>query len=136
MPQINESVTIDADPDRVWAVAGDPATISEWLPAIATSSVDGEQRSCTTVDGADLHERIVERSDDDRFSVYEITDSPMPLASYRPRLSVDGHTGHSHVTWTADFEPAEGGDAGELEATFSQIYRDGLESVRLQVERG
>jgi len=41
----------------VWAVAGDPATISEWLPAIATSSVDGVQRSCTTVDGADLHER-------------------------------------------------------------------------------
>ena len=136
MPQINESITIDADPDRVWAVAGDPATISEWLPAIATSSVDGEQRSCTTVDGADLHERIVERSDDDRFYVYEITDSPMPLASYRSRLSVDGHAGHSHVTWTADFEPAEGRDAGELEATFSQIYRDGLESVRSQVERG
>ncbi len=134
MPQINESITINADPGRVWAVAGDPATISEWLPAIASSSVDGERRSCRTVDGADLHERIVEQSDEGRFYVYEITDSPMPISAYRSRLAVSGHGDHSHVTWAAELEPAEGGDAAELEATFSQIYRDGLESVRSRVE--
>ena len=80
--------------------------------------------------------RPAERSDAERFYVYEITDSPMPIASYRSRLAVSGHGDHAHVTWTADFEPAEGGDADQLEATFSQIYRDGLESVRSRVERG
>jgi len=81
VPHINESIAIDADPDRVWAVAGDPATISDWLPAIATSSVDGEQRSCTTVDGADLRRRIVERSDHERFYVASVI-------SYRSRVAV------------------------------------------------
>ncbi len=75
----------------MWEIAGDPATIPEWLPAIATSSVEGDQRAYTTVDGAELRERIVERSDEDRFYVYEITDSPMPVSSYRSKLSVDGH---------------------------------------------
>lgn len=69
MTKITESVTIQADADRVWAIMGDLGTISNWLPAIATSSVDGGQRSCTTVDGADLQERIVERSDAERFYV-------------------------------------------------------------------
>jgi len=100
MTKINESMTIQADADRVWAIVGDLGTISNWLPAIAKSSVDGDQRSCTTVDGADLQERIVERSDAERFYVYEITDSPMPLASYRSRLGVEAHGDHSrHGTW-------------------------------------
>ncbi len=134
MPQITENITIDATPDRVWEIAGDPATIPEWLPAIATSSVEGDQRACTTVDGAELRERIVERSDEDRFYVYEITDSPMPVSSYRSKLSMDGHEGHSHVTWTADFEPADSADPAELESMFSQIYRDGLESIRSRAQ--
>jgi uncharacterized protein YndB with AHSA1/START domain len=134
MPQIRESITIEADPDRVWAVAGDPATISEWLPAIATSSLQGDERSCTTVDGAALKERVLERNDAEHYYVYEITDAPMPVASYRSRLSVDGHDGHSHVGWTADFEAADDAAAPELEQTFTQIYREGLESLRARVE--
>ena len=131
---ITETIAVAADAGRVWSVVGDAATISAWLPAIATSSVEGQQRFCTTADGADLRECILERSDDERFYVYEILDSPMPVQSYRSRLSVDGHGDHSHVTWTADFEPSEGADAAEVEAMFSTIYREGLENVRARVQ--
>jgi len=136
MTHITETIAVAADPGRVWSVIGDPATISAWLPAIATSSVEGQQRSCTTVDGADLRERIVESSDDERFYVYDILDSPMPVQSYRSRLAVDGHGDHAHVTWTADFQPSEGADPAEVEAMFSKIYREGLENVRARVEGG
>jgi uncharacterized protein YndB with AHSA1/START domain len=134
MTQIHETLTIAADPARVWAVAGDPGAIAQWLPALASSDVEGEERSCTTVDGADLKERIVERNDAERYYVYEITEAPMPLASYRSKLAVEGHDGHSHVTWTADFEPESEASSAELEQTFTQIYRDGLDSLRARVE--
>lgn len=134
MEQINETITIDADPDRVWAVAGDVANIADWLPALASSSVDGDQRSCTTVEGADLTERIVERNDAERYYVYEITASPMPVSSYRSVLSVSGHDGHAHVAWSAEMEPAGDASATELEQTFKQIYRNGLENLRDRVQ--
>ncbi len=134
MTQINETITIDADPDRVWAVAGDVANIADWLPALASSSVDGDQRSCTTVEGADLTERIVERNDAERYYVYEITDSPMPVSSYRSVLSVSGHDGHAHVAWSAEMEPAGDASVDELEQTFKQIYREGLENLRDRVQ--
>lgn len=134
MTQIRESIAIAADPDRVWALAGDVSAISTWVPAITESTAAGQERSCTTVDGGELQERIVERSDEERFYVYEITESPMPVSSYRSILSVQGHDGHSHVGWTADFEPADDAQAAELKETFTQIYRDGLESLRARIE--
>ena len=136
MTQIQETITIDADPERVWAVAGDIGNIADWVPALASSTVDGDQRSCTTVDGAGLTERIVERDDAERYDVYEITDSPMPLNSYRSVLSVQAHDGHSHVAWSADIEPADDAAAAELEQTYTQVYRDGLESLRARVQGG
>ncbi len=38
------------------------------------------------------------------------------------------------MTWTADFEPADSADPAELESMFSQIYRDGLESIRSRAQ--
>lgn len=134
MGRIQENITIAAGPDQVWKVAGDIRNISAWLPAIATSEAEGDQRACTTVDGADLKERIVERNDAERYYVYEITDSPMPISSFRSVLSVQGHDGHSHVAWSADIEPAGDASAEELEQAFGQIYRDGLESLRKRVQ--
>jgi uncharacterized protein YndB with AHSA1/START domain len=134
MTQIHETITIDADPERVWALAGDPARIGQWLPALASSELDGDERSCTTVDGAELKERIVEHNDAERYYVYEITEAPMPVESYRSVLSVHGHDGHSHVGWQADFEAGDAAAAAELEAAFAQIYREGLENLRAHVE--
>lgn len=136
MAQIHETISIEADPARVWALAGDTGRISDWVPALATSAQDGDERTCATVEGAQLRERILERSDTDRYYVYEITDSPMPLASYRSELAVRGHDGHSHVTWVAEFEAADDAQADELTQAFTQIYRDGLESLRARVEAG
>ena len=134
MAQVHEEITIDAPPDEVWALAGDPGRISEWLPLIAESSAEGDQRLCTTQTGDRLVERILERSDEDRRYSYEVVDSPMPLRSYRSELGVEGHDGHTHVTWVAEFEPASAEAEEELRSTFAQVYREGLESLRDAVE--
>jgi uncharacterized protein YndB with AHSA1/START domain len=134
MTRIQETIAIDADPDRVWAIAGDPGAIGRWLPALASSALHGDERSCTTAGGAELKERVVERNEAERCYVYEITESPMPLASFRSVLSVQGHNGHAHVGWSAEFEATDDVARAELEQTFARIYRDGLESLRAHVE--
>jgi len=132
---IVETITIEASPDAVWQVAGDPATIGEWVPALSGSSLVGDQRSCTTGDGGKIAERILSHSDDDRSYTYEIVESPLPLRSYRSTLQVHDHEGHSRVRWEAEFEAFAPEQEDELEETFTGIYREGLLSLRAQLER-
>lgn len=134
MAHIHETVELDADPQQVWEVAGDPGRIADWLPVLSSSRAEGGERECTMTNGAELKERILEHSDEERSYTYEIVDAPMPLRSYRSRLSVHGHDGHSHVDWEAEFEPEDAGQEQELVETFTQTYRDGLESLRRRVE--
>jgi len=134
MAHIHETIQIEADPDHVWSVAGDPGRIADWLPLLSSSRVDAGERECTMTNGGELKERILEHSDEQRSYAYEIVQSPLPLRSYRSRFSVAGHQGHSHVDWEADFDPERAEQEAELVDTFSQTYRDGLESLRQRVE--
>ncbi len=135
MGKVVEETTINAGPETVWALAGDPGRIADWVPALKTSQLEGDTRRCALEAGGELEERILEHSADDRFYVYEITDGPMPLRSYRARFAVEGHDGHTHVVWTAEFEPEEAEQDGELEQTFSEVHRQGLETLRERAER-
>ena len=134
MANVRETVMIAAHPNDVWEIAGDPGRIADWVPAIASSAADGDERSCTLVDGAELIERILERSDVERYYDYEIVDAPMPVRFYRSRLTVSEREGIAHVDWTAEFEPQRAGDEDRLVEALSATYRGGLDALRDQVE--
>jgi len=134
MTFIEKTITIHAAPEDVWELAGDPGRIGEWLPAFAEATLEGDERTCVTGDGGTIRERILERDDDERFYVYEITESPLPVASYRSRLDVDGHGDHPHVTWTSEFEVTDPAPEDEVAAAIGQLYEDGLEGLRAHLE--
>lgn len=134
MTWIRESVEIAASPNAVWELIGDPGEIGEWVPALAGSSATAEGRACTTADGFEIRERLLEHSDDDRFYTYSIEDSPFPLRSYVSRLSVHEQGHASRVDWVAEFEPESPELEGELEAGFGQLYREALASLRERLE--
>jgi hypothetical protein len=134
MAIIHETIQIDADPQRVWDLAGDPARIAERVPALASATAEGDERRCELADGGELVERIIERSDAGRFYEYEIVDAPIPLRSYRSRLTVQDHEGHAHVDWVAEFEPQRGGQEEQLTEAFAATYRNGLEELRARLE--
>ena len=136
MPHIHEEIEIQASPDEIWPVAGNPGRIADWVPALSSSHAEGSARECTMVNGAELKERILEHSDAQRSYSYEIVEAPVPLRSYRSRLSVHGHDGHTHVVWEAEFEPGEPEQEAELIETFKRTYREGLESLRERFEAG
>lgn len=133
MTTVTKSAQIDAPAEAVWRVAGDPGRIADWLPALATSELNGDRRSCTLVDGGAIEERILEHSEAERRYRYEILDGPMPVSSYVSTLSVDGHDGHSHVSWKAEFEPEDPSQEAELREAFEQIYSEGLEALAQRV---
>lgn len=134
MAQVHETVVIDAPADEVWKLAGDPARIHEWVPILADAQAENGERSCTTQDGQQVGERVLEHSDEERFYTYEIVESPFPLRSYVSGISVGGHDGHAHVDWYADFEGETPEAETELVAAFTQLYRDGLDTLRARFE--
>lgn len=136
MAHVHEEIEINASPDEIWPLAGDPGRIADWLPALSSSRAEGSARECTMVNGAELKERILEHSDEQRSYSYEIVEAPVPLRCYTSRLSVHGHDGHTHVVWDADFEPEDAEQEGELVEMFTQTYREGLESLRERFEPG
>lgn len=135
MPTVQKDIQISAPAAEVWAVAGDPGRIADWLPALESSHVEGDHRSCTLVEGGQIEEKILEHSDEDRRYRYQILEGPMPLSSYESTFEVDDHDGHAHIKWTAEFEPEDAGQEPELIETFGDIYSSGLDALKQKIEQ-
>ena len=120
---------VSASPEKVWNTIGDPGAISNWHPAISSSTLSGEELLCTLADGAKIHERIESVDEAGRTYAYSFTESPLPLASYQSTIKVDAEGDGSIVTWDARFEPA-GATAEEVTALLAGVYQAGLSSLR------
>src|SRR5204863_8042121 len=60
------SIDIDAPPEAVWAVVGDPVGIPRWYATYVACEVDGDVRRLRRADGGELVERILERDEPGR----------------------------------------------------------------------
>lgn len=134
MATVTEQQDYRSTPEALWAVVGSPDAISDWHPAIETSTVDRGVRLCTLVGGGNLVEPIVDHSDEDRFYVYDIAEGPFPMSSYRSRIAVEAADGGSRIVWRGDFEPDDPASEQQMIKTFAGIYRAGLEAVQDQLQ--
>lgn len=133
---ISESITINASPDEVWKVAGDVANVSDWVPAISASRLEGDIRRATFADGSQARERIVAVDDQARSYVYEYLDGPLALESYTSSLVVHpAEGGSSLVTWDADLTAADDEVERGLFIAISGIYSSALSELSNQVSR-
>lgn len=134
MAQVHESIVINAPAQNVWELAGDPERIHEWVPALTNLRASDGERTCTTADGQEVVERVLEHSEQRRFYTYEIVTSPFPVRRYVSSIAVGGHDGHTHVDWVAELDAESPEQEPELVESFSQLYRDSLISLRDRVE--
>lgn len=129
MAEFSETVVIHRDPDAVWSIVGAPDRINQWLPFISTCRVEGDARHCTAVNGAALQERIVDVNDAERSYQYTIEEAPMPIDALLATMSVaPAGKDCALVTWHTFVEPAE------LIEVFTPIYKEGLQSLKTQLE--
>ena len=129
MHSVTVSTHLSGSPDQVWSKIGDPGAISSWHPAIAESSLDGKDRTCTLGDGAQILEAIDKVDDANRSYSYRIVESPLPLEDYSSTIKVAEADGGCSVEWAASFE-VSAGPAEDMVALIKGVYDAGLGSLR------
>ena len=129
---VTESLPVSAD--ELWKRVGGIGSLSDWHPGILKSEVSGEGvgaiRTCQLASGATLVERIQEINDAERYYVYAMQESPLPIKNYVATLRVrEGEGGGSVIEWSSEFD-ADGVPEGELIARLETAYRGGLDNLK------
>ncbi len=125
-------VDVAVPPDAAWALAGDPARVSEWFTAAVECAVEGDERRVTLGNGASLVERLVDRDEAGREYSYVVESGIPGLTSHRATIRVVEAPGGARVLWrqTATSE-VEGYD---IEARLAGVMTAGLENLRTVLE--
>lgn len=125
-------VDVAVPPDAAWGLAGDPVAIREWFGPVSEITVDGDLRTVTMGNGAQLLERLVDRDDAARTYSYVVESGIPGLTSHRATIRVVEAPGGSRVLWrqtaTSDVE------GYDIEARLSAVMTAGLESLRDRLE--
>jgi carbon monoxide dehydrogenase subunit G len=129
MATVRRQIIIDRSADDVYAVLGNPLTIAEWFPGVASATVDGTARVITTESGLPMAEEIVTNDAIQRRFQYRL--APGFIQDHIASIDVfDIGGGHSLVSYATDCEPAAlalmiGGATGNaLKELKRQLERD------------
>jgi uncharacterized protein YndB with AHSA1/START domain len=137
MTQLRKTVSIDATPAAVWAVLGDLAATTEWLPGTVEAHVDGSIRTCRTADGNVIREEIRDYSPARRAYGYRHLQVPLPVSSSTGTFVVENGSGTgATLVLEAQFEALDPAMESELEQMFGRALEQALESLRRRVEHG
>lgn len=149
--KIQESVTIDAAPDKVWAVVGNFQDMS-WLPPVEKTEGEGGNeakatRTLTLKGGATVEEQLYKYDAEGRSYSYRITKvdvKTLPVNDYSSTIEVEPEgQGKAKVTWKGAFyrgymnndPPEELNDESSKKAV-QGLYRTGLDALKAKVEQG
>jgi mxaD protein len=120
-------VTIDCEPEAVWAVVGDYGGLDAWMPNVESCELDGDDR-VVVVMGLPIRERLVRRDAAARTITYSIVESPLPLDAHEAEIVVHSSGAGSRVTWRVETTP------DEHAAMMGGIYQQSLDALRAHCE--
>lgn len=150
--KVEEKVTINAAPDKVWAVVGNFQDMS-WLPPVEKTEGKGGNeikatRTLTLKGGATVDEELYKYSAEQRSLSYRINKvdvKVLPVNNYSSTIKVepadDGKA--SEVVWDGAFyrgymnndPPPELNDEAAMKAV-KALYRAGLDNLKAKIEKG
>jgi uncharacterized protein YndB with AHSA1/START domain len=135
MPKIDNEITIDRTPDEVWALLGDLAAVTRWVPGVASARMEDTRRICTMEDGSEIHEEIAGFSDEHRRFEYDQIRHPLGFKRSEGTLAVEanGDSG-SRVVWNAEIEFADSTHEEQLLGMLEQGYAGALQRLKEVVE--
>lgn len=146
--KVEKSITIKADPAKVWAIVKDFGNMHKWHPGVASTKLEkkGEDtfRTLTFKDGGSVYEKL--RSSDDAAMRlrYEIVSGTLPLTDYNAMMTVSKgeKAGETTVTWVGRFyrlyklNPPipEGQDDATAVQAITGIFDSGLANLQKVAE--
>jgi carbon monoxide dehydrogenase subunit G len=151
--KVEKSITIKADPAKVWAIVKDFGNMQKWHPAIASDKLEqkkdesGEMatfRTLTLKSGGTILEKLRSSDDKDMKLKYEIVSSQLPFTDYNSTMTVakGENAGETTVTWVGRFYrlyklnppiPAGQDDKTAADAV-TGIYDSGLANLKKVAE--
>lgn len=146
MPKAYASTVLDLPADQVWATVRDFNALPVWADqVVARSEIEGGKqpdqvgcvRSIHLHDGANIRERLLAFSDQDRFYVYNFEKTPFDVQNYNATLRVTPVTdsGQSFVEWWTTFDCAPA-DMDQWIDTFANgVFGGGLKNLRTHLSR-
>jgi mxaD protein len=158
---VTESITINAAPEKVWAVIGDFTSMA-WHPAIASTEMTSEKMRVLTLntEGNPTITEELQKVDAEKMALtYKIKemsviktitfnskDTPyftLPVNNYKATISVKAVDGGSEVTWKGKFYRSfmdnppvpEGQSDAEAVAAITAVYQAGLNNLKTMLEK-
>ena len=136
MVQLRKSVAIDASPDDVWAVLGDLAATTEWLPGMVAARMEGSTRICTTAGGFEIREEISDYAPATRSYRYRHLAIPLPVKNSSGSFTVEPRNGGAEIVLEAQFEALENVDEAQVGEMFGAALEQSLHSLKRRVTEG
>ena len=149
--KVEETVEINAAPDKVWAVIGNFQDMS-WLPPVEKTEGKGGNeikatRTLTLKGGATVDEELYKYSAEKMSYSYRITKvdvKTLPVNDYSSTIKVeDAGGGKSKVAWDGAFyrgymnnDPPPDMDDEASKAAVDKIYKAGLANLKKKAEGG
>lgn len=146
--KVEKSVTIKAEPAKVWALVKDFGNMQKWHPAVASTKLEkkGDEtfRLLTLKDGGTIYEKLRAADDAGMQLKYEIVEGVLPVADYYSVMTVKPGpgAGETTVTWMGRFYrvyklnppiPAGQDDESALKAV-NGVYDAGLANLKKVAE--
>jgi hypothetical protein len=146
--KVEKSVTIKAEPAKVWALVKDFGNMQKWHPAVTSTKVekkgDDTYRLLTLKDGGTIYEKLRSADDGDMKLKYEIVEGSLPVADYNSFITVKAGpgAGETTVTWVGRFYrvyklnppiPAGQDDESAVKAV-TGVYDAGLANLKKVAE--
>jgi mxaD protein len=160
--KVNESITINAAPEKVWTMVKDFGAFDKWHPAVASVELKGDKTRVVTLksDGNPTITEDLLKLDDGKMSLkYKISemsvvktitfnskDTPyytLPVHNYKATIMVKPDAAGSKVTWKGAFYRSfmdnppvpEGQSDAEAVAAVKAVYTSGLENLKAIMEK-
>ncbi|GAB4068467.1 hypothetical protein GCM10028812_26900 [Ancylobacter sonchi] len=139
-----ERITIEAAPEKVWAVLASFGAIGEWHPLVRRVSFTGGDAAgaerILTLEKGDITEGLDEVDPNERRLSYRLgkeNTEALPVSFYTASIQVKPSGGGSEVVWDARFyradttnEPPEGLDDAAAIAAMGDFIRQGLDGLK------
>jgi len=148
--KVDETVTIAADPQKVWAVVGSFSSIAKWHPdikSVQTTGGDtlGSERILTFQKGATLKESLDEFDSTALKYSYRMMDpnlDALPVSSYSMTLAVrPASSGGAEVEWYGRIyrgdtgnEPPDNLNDDAARTAVGSFLRNGLQGLKAKLE--
>jgi carbon monoxide dehydrogenase subunit G len=115
-------IEIAASADEVWAKVGDFGAAGDFLPAIDSFVLEGDDRILGMF-GLEIRERLVGRDEAARTITYSLVEG-VPIERHQATIAVTSEGDGSRVRWSFEVEP------GDMAPVFADTYRQALAALQ------